>query len=81
MKPRPTSAIGTVQRWNEPEADKNPRERQTMRVRHQTNHAAQLFRSVLRAVGGHSVTVARNQPPRQQAVYVPRGYIGLVPAR
>ena len=25
MKPRPTSAIGTVQRWNEPEADRNPR--------------------------------------------------------
>ena len=73
MKPRPTSAIGTVQRWNEPEADKNPRERQTMRVRHQTNHAAQLFRSVLRAVGGRSVTVARKPASRQQAVYVPRG--------
>jgi hypothetical protein len=39
-----------VQRWNEPEADRNPRERQTMRVRHQTNHAAELFRSVLPAM-------------------------------
>ena len=79
MKPRPTSAIGTVQRWNEPDAiPENARPcafgaRPTMPPSCSVACCGQ-------SAGTQSPSLA-SQRSRQQAVYVPRRDIGLVPGR